>query len=90
MTAIASQTSLQLHIGVVLFDETHSRVFAVRGYTIEDAREFTVYAEASRFTRTRTGRVVFAPEWLQNRAQHTAQQVAALHENRRIEALIVC
>ena len=90
MTAIASQTSLQLHIGVVLFDETHSRVFAVRGYTIEDAREFTVYAEASGFTRTRTGRLVYDPEWLQNRAHRTAQQVTALHESRRFEALIVC
>jgi hypothetical protein len=90
MVDSSMHSSSQLHIGVILFDETHSRVFAVRGLTIEDAREFTENAGAAMSKHTRTGKVVFAPEWMQYRVQHTAQMVTSLHESRHFDALLVC
>ena len=91
MVETSAHSSSSLCIGVILFDETHSRVFAVRGTTIEDALEFTAYAEApgAGSRRSRSGKLVCAPEWLQARARHTAQLVTALHEIWRFDALLI-
>ncbi len=79
----------QLSVGVVLFDATHSRVFAIRGLIIEDARELMVSAEGTGIKRSRSGKPTFAPEWLRHRACYTAQLAAGLHETWHFDALLI-
>ena len=70
-----------MRVGLVLFDETHTRVFALRGAKIEDALEYTVDGTVLR--RAHAGlqiarRLPAAPQ-LRERAMHTVRLVTSLH-----------
>ena len=91
MAVASASPSPQLCIGAVLFDETHSRVFAIRGLAIEDAREITVLGKAASrgSRRMRMERLADVAEWLRCRAGYTAQLLEALHEARHFDAILV-
>jgi hypothetical protein len=91
MAAKSAASSTPLCIGVILFDATHSRVFAIRGSVFEDARELTAAVEAPcvGLKRRRTGKPVYAQEWLSCRAHYTAQLVDTLHAGQHFDALLI-
>ncbi len=91
MNSTAKNPSLPQRIGLVLFDEARTRVFALRGTGIEDAREYTV--DVHRLAGTRAADLV-APRPLgtmriRERAAHTARLVTALHEECPFDHLLV-
>jgi hypothetical protein len=91
MVDAATNLSLFLRVGLVLFDETHTRVFAVRGTVIEDAREFTVDLGAPQLPRgrLRAPRPYLAAEQAHERAAQTARLVTDLNSNRPFDCLLV-
>lgn len=91
MICTAKNPGMPLRIGLVLFDEARTRVFALRGTSIEDAREYTV--DVKRLMGTRGGelatrRPLGAPR-IRERAAHTARLVTALHDECPFDCLLV-
>jgi Bacterial archaeo-eukaryotic release factor family 10 len=70
-------------VGIVLFDASRSRVFVMRGTTIEDAREYAVDERDAAFHQHR------ARGDAHRRAAHTARLVAQFHAQRPLDCLLV-
>jgi len=91
MICKAKNPSTTLRIGLVLFDEARTRVFALRGTGIEDAREYTV--DVHKLKSTRCAELAklrpLGSIRIRERAAHTARVVRALHDDHPFDCLLV-
>ena len=91
MNCTTKNPDTPLRIGLILFDEAHSRVFALRDTCIEDAREYTVDVQRLRGTRD-AERAKLRPlcsSRMRERAAHTARMVSVFHEEHPFDCLLV-
>ena len=78
-------------VGLILFDDSHCRVFAIRGTAIEDAREFAadVGRSTSRGRRPSVPLRSRTDEQIQDRAGQAVVLVSQLHACRPFDCLLV-
>jgi hypothetical protein len=91
MNCTAKNPDIPLRIGLLLFDEARTRVFALRGTRIEDAREYAVDVQRLKVKRgAELARLrPLGAMRIRERAAHTARLVAALHDECPFDCLLV-
>ncbi len=91
MVCTAENPRMALRIGLILFDEARTRVFALRGTCIEDAREYTV--DVHRLKSAGSAEVAklrpLGSTRIRERAAHTARLVTGLHDERPFDCLLL-
>lgn len=80
-----------LRVGLVLFDEAHTRVFVLRGTQIEDAREYTVDVNTLKSSHgsVQMHRRLPTSTRVRERAARTARLVVELHDSSPLDYLLM-